>query len=80
MTRVGEDEGGPARELGVVGGEVGLAAEEGGEGVFEGEAEGRGGGVGGGRHGERVAGPDWTVLWCEVCKVEFAWIDRYILD
>lgn len=40
VARVGEDEGGPFRELGVVDGEVGLAGEEWGEGVFAGEDEG----------------------------------------
>ncbi|VUC20006.1 unnamed protein product [Clonostachys rosea] len=39
VARVGEDEGGPLRELGVVGGQVGLAGEEGGEGVLAREAE-----------------------------------------
>lgn len=40
---VGEDEGGPFGELGVVDGEIGLAGEEGGEEVFAGEGEGFGG-------------------------------------
>lgn len=39
VARVGEDEGGPFGELGVVDGQVGLAGEEGGEEVFAGEGE-----------------------------------------
>jgi len=40
MAAVGEDEGRPLCELRVVGGEVGLAGEEGGEEVLPGEGEG----------------------------------------
>lgn len=39
MAGVGEDEGGPFCELGVVDGDVCLAGEEGGEEVFAGEGE-----------------------------------------
>lgn len=39
MPSVGEYQGGPFGELGVVGGEVSLACEEGGEVVFAGEFE-----------------------------------------
>lgn len=50
VARVGEDEGGPFGELGVVDGQVGLAGEEGGEEVFAGEGEGCGWRGGGGGH------------------------------
>lgn len=50
VARVGEDEGGPFGELGVVDGQVGLAGEEGGEEVFAGEGEVCGWRGGGGGH------------------------------